>query len=159
MGRGNPADRYLPWRDSRGWQCRRCGRCCVDYVVPLTAGEAMVYPIKYGPFVVVANRGRRYLLKRGDGSCIFLTYNNGVAYCNIYYQRPLACRLYPFYITRRPIEGLPAERAAYRNLYVYLDRHCPGVNAGKGIETLVKKAVETWLTYNAPYSFRVPARP
>ncbi|RLE74639.1 MAG: hypothetical protein DRJ56_07130 [Thermoprotei archaeon] len=143
--------RYVPWRSVRGWSCTRCGRCCREYAVPLARGEVVRYAFTYGP-VVVSRGGRSYLLRKPDGSCIFLVDRGGYAECGIYYDRPIACRLYPFYITREPIPGTRAELASYEHpsagrLYVYLDGDCPGVNRADNIKLVARKAVDAWLRY------------
>lgn len=150
--------RYLPWRDVLGWRCIRCGRCCKEYLVPLTPGEAIRYSLTYGP-VVIAYKNKYYLAKKIDGSCCFLTYVGGLAYCLIYYERPLACRLYPFYITKTPIKGIPEEKAIYpisrnRFVYVYIDSSCPGVNTVRNINSLVKEVIRIWQKYRISSIFK-----
>lgn len=149
---------YVPWKTVIGWHCLRCGRCCREYLVPLTPGEAMRYIATYGP-VVIPYKGKRYLLRKPDGSCFFLTYRSGIAECLIYYDRPLACRLYPFYITTKPLEDFPPEEAEFilpggRKVYIYLDSSCPGVNTIRNITLIVKEVVKIWLKYKVSKVFK-----
>lgn len=149
---------YSPWRSLLGWRCLRCGRCCREYSVPLTQGEAIRYILKYGS-VVIPYKNKSYLMRKLDGSCCFLIDRGSYTECSIYYDRPLACRLYPFYITTRPLPDISEELARYelgkRNyVFVYLDSDCPGINRARNISTVVRKAVELWLKYKAYRVFK-----
>lgn len=146
--------RYVPWRYVQRWRCLRCGRCCVEYLVPLYPQEAVYYLLRYGD-VVEFRRGKYYLKSRPDGSCIFLE-KTALGYrCSIYFERPLVCRCYPFYITEEPLEqvGSP-EDALYllrlgekvKRVYVYIDLNCPGVGQGYLVRDLVHKVVLEWYT-------------
>ena len=142
--------KYVAWRKVRGWTCIRCGLCCVKYLVSLTLGEAMYFQVKYGP-VVFRKNNRYYLFMKPDGSCIFLTRHNGIAFCTIYNERPIVCRLYPFYITRKPLDD--DKNALYifneEKIYVYVDAVCPGVNRASNIKYIVDNIVKMWFKYQA----------
>jgi len=138
--------KYVGWREVKGWTCIRCGECCKKFLVDLAPGEAVYYRIKYGP-VVLFYRGKYYLLKKVDGSCIFLK-ENGIATCTIYHDRPRVCRIYPFYVRVKPLKG-DGEDAVYniggRKLYVYIDANCPGVNTANNILQLLPNVVRLWM--------------
>ena len=110
----------------------------------------MYYTLKYGP-VVFSYKGKYYLLMKPDGSCLFLRYKDGHASCAIYHDRPRVCRIYPFYVRRKPLDEARGEEedAAYNyngnKLYVYIDSACPGVNREQNISTLVKSALMLWI--------------
>ncbi|MEM0104183.1 MAG: YkgJ family cysteine cluster protein [Candidatus Methanomethylicia archaeon] len=150
MSNMQKAERYIPWKDAKSWRCIRCGRCCTTYIVPLKNHEAISLMRKYGPILVYYN-GRYYLSKKADGTCIFLTKINNIAYCMNYLERPLCCKLYPFHVSRRPIEGLDEKRAEVEvnegKLYLYVDALCPGVGQGYLIENFLTKVIELWRIY------------
>jgi len=144
------AHKYVPWRNVRGWTCIRCGLCCMRYLVSITLGEAMYYQVKYGP-VVFRKDDKYYLFMKPDGSCIFLRKYNGIAYCAIYNERPIVCRLYPFYISKKPLPLRDEKNAVYHyngvEIYVYIDAVCPGINRGLNIKYAVDNAVKMWFRY------------
>ncbi|RLE60196.1 MAG: hypothetical protein DRJ49_01150 [Thermoprotei archaeon] len=140
--------KYVPWRRVRGWTCIRCGTCCRSFLISLTPGEAMYYRIKYGPVVISLN-GKYYLLPKYDGTCIFLhSIGSGLYSCLIYPERPRVCRIYPFYISEKPLRSSSSEEAIYEYngeiLHVYIDSICRGVNRSSNIRYVVRKAVELW---------------
>jgi Fe-S-cluster containining protein len=145
-------ERYIPWREAKLWRCIRCGECCRAYIAPLKINEAASLTRKYGPVVVYYN-GKYYLSKKGDGSCIFLTKVNGIAYCTIYLERPLSCKLYPFHLSMKPMEGVSEENARIEfedmELYLYLDSLCPGIGHGYRIEDFIPKIVDLWRIYSS----------
>jgi len=146
----NKGHRYVPWRLVRSWRCIRCGRCCIVYSVPLLKSEVVNLTRKYGEVVVI--RGGKYILKsKPNSECIFLSWINGKAYCRIYFERPLVCRLYPLYIRLIPLPNAgPPQLAEYTcndglTLYVYVDALCPGTNKrGFPIEFVVSQTVSIW---------------
>lgn len=149
---------YSPWRGLVGWVCLRCGKCCREYAVPLTRGEAIRYTLKYGS-VVIPYRNKSYLMRKLDGSCCFLVDRGSYTECSIYYDRPLVCKLYPFYITTNPLPNIDEDLARYNignknYVYVYLDSTCPGVNKTRNISIVVRKAVELWLRYKVYRVFK-----
>ena len=139
--------KYVPWRDVKGWRCLRCGKCCIDYLVELTPGEAIYYATKYGP-VVFKYRNKFFLLPKPDGSCIFLRKYNGIYYCSIYYDRPRVCRLYPFYISYKSLRRDDKSRAEFNyngeTIYIYIDKECPGVDKARNIKELIPRVIRLW---------------
>ena len=107
------------------WGCTRCGRCCMDAegwdrrvlllgkdVARLEeAGEQGFHePTAQDRFVAV--------IRKEDGRCVFL----GEDGCRVYEDRPLLCRMYPFYVERQG------------DVYVIgVDEGCPGVGGGEAL--------------------------
>ncbi|MCD6458898.1 MAG: YkgJ family cysteine cluster protein [Thermoproteales archaeon] len=138
--------KYLGWRNVKGWTCIRCGACCKNYIIQLSPGEAMYYTIKYGP-VAVKFQGKHYLLKKPDGSCIFLGYSQGKAVCMIYHDRPRVCRIYPFLITKEPLKGNGEDAEIVfrgKSLYLYVDAACPGVDTANNMKYLITPVLNVW---------------
>lgn len=115
--------------------CKGCGKCCRRYEVPLLmrdvdrlAGEVD------RSFVRVLVHGKNVdpvLTKREwDLGCVFL--DPEALRCSVHPHRPTACRLYPFALSRTPVEGgrafveLDGER-----LTLVAFRSCPEVGEGE----------------------------
>lgn len=103
---------------------------------------------KYGP-VVIKKDHKLVLACKPNGDCIFLEWNNGVAYCTIYPERPHVCRMYPFYIRLKPLPGVSERKAEYLcedglKLYVYIDLLCKGVGSGYPVKLIVSRIVANW---------------
>jgi Fe-S-cluster containining protein len=98
------------------FSCTRCGACCrhVGQGVGLTTADAenLGGKIPKGPSETDHPVFVR-TVPSFEGTCSFLS----DADCEVYSQRPLVCRLYPFYISVK----------ADGTLQVSID-HCPGVN-------------------------------
>lgn len=137
---------YVPWRRVERWTCIRCGLCCRNFLVPLLTHEALKIYKTFGPLIVQVN-GKIALAKKPDGSCVFLTYEGGIAKCTIYFERPGVCRLYPFYIKVGAEEGeedaLYVDETGFK-YRVYIDTNCPGTYKGPPIEPIIPKVIETW---------------
>jgi Fe-S-cluster containining protein len=115
--------------------CATCGRCCREYVVPLSGHD--VWRITRGQrlptheFVLAATQpsGDRdtFRLERGGeqlglvldkrgkfdlgASCVFLMeLGGGQSRCGIYADRPLACQIYPTIMTRTRDLGVRVEQ-------------------------------------------------
>ncbi len=143
---------YVPWRSVKTWRCVRCGKCCRIFSIPLTLGEAFNIVRKYGP-VVINRKGKFILISKPNGDCIFLSRRNGLAFCDIYLERPFVCRIYPFYIRLKPLVGKGEEKKALfecddgLKIYVYVDAVCEGINKGGYlVRDLVPQAVRIWRT-------------
>ena len=140
----------MQWREAKRWKCTRCGECCQAYIVPIKFIEALNYTRKYGE-VTIYLKGKYYLTKKSDGSCIFLNKNSSITSCRIYLERPLTCKLYPFHITRKPIKDTDPKDAEINingeKYYCYVDAACPGVGRGYEIKYLIPKIFELWKKY------------
>lgn len=104
------------------WMCRRCGRCCMDVegwdrrVLLLRKDVARLEEAGERGFHAPAAQGRFVaVMRKRDGRCVFL----GEDGCTVYGDRPLLCRMYPFYVERRG------------DVYIVgVDEGCPGVGGG-----------------------------
>lgn len=113
--------------------------------MPLLTHEALKMYKSFGPIIVQVN-GKIALAKKPDGSCIFLSYESGVAKCEIYFERPGVCRIYPFYIkvgSSGSNDALYADELGFK-YEVYVDTRCPGSYRGLLIEPILPKVIETW---------------
>jgi len=119
----------LPWRKVKRWVCIRCGRCCSSLDVPLTYREEERLR-KYGD---VFRRSKIGVYLKKDDYCIFFD-----GKCEIYVERPEACRRYPFYFREKG-----DDEAFYRynseKIYVYVDGSCSGVGKGEKVEKVIQR--------------------
>ncbi len=81
--------------------CLRCGVCCTKWQPPLDSEEARdiarALGIPYGSFrdkylQVYPFRANSYLIRRQEGTCVFLRFEKGLACCSIHEHKPEACR-------------------------------------------------------------------
>ena len=83
---------------SSGFSCKNCGVCCRMQPPDVNIAEQKLIEKKgFRDFVdFVDEAGIRWVKRKDDGSCFFLTTQNQ---CSIYTVRPSVCRLEPFTIT------------------------------------------------------------
>lgn len=79
------------------YECRACGRCCRDKVIPLNPYEIARIAEHLGVTTTAAlasftDSGGAALRTKDDGRCTFFDEGSG---CTVHPARPLACRLYP----------------------------------------------------------------
>jgi len=138
----------LPWTYFLRWNCIRCGNCCNKLDVQLTSKEAHYYSKHYGDVIEKIKDG--YKLKRkSNGECIFLDFENNIAKCKIYNDRPFACRIYPFYVRKlKEYKDLSQEilknaeiRYRKRKYIVFVSNICLGLGRGPPISYAVKHAI------------------
>jgi Fe-S-cluster containining protein len=103
------------------FSCTRCGACCRH--VGSGIGLREKDQVRLSGIEIQKNKVRHPIFgesiqSSADGVCSALT---GSADCTVYLQRPLVCRLYPFYLS---IGG-------DGSLQLSVD-HCPGVNRSEG---------------------------
>ncbi len=125
----------IPWSRVESWSCSGCGEiCCSSSLIPLTPWEWANLAQLYGAEVAEFRLDGLYLRKKLDGNCGFLYPSPGRSLCALQRMKPLACKLWPFKIGRRPTYGY-AEEASFPfkgwRFYVYLDPACRGVTLGK----------------------------
>jgi Fe-S-cluster containining protein len=96
--------------DVEGWD-RRVLLLRKDVKLLEAAGETGFHePAEEGRFVAV--------MRKQEGRCVFL----GEDGCRVYGDRPLLCRMYPFYVERQG------------DVYVIgVDEGCPGVGGGEAL--------------------------
>lgn len=142
----------IPWRVAQRWYCLRCGACCRAFIVPVRMAEAWNLVRKYGP-VVINVGGKQYLLKKDDGSCIFLANHGQYSSCQIYFERPRCCRLFPFQIyTEPPLDAENVDKALFcysggERLYIFLNKKCPGIGHGYEIASMLPRIIQLWKEY------------
>lgn len=99
---------------------------------------------RYGAGVTRTGLNKFYLAKRSDGSCIFLYNYFGKWLCGLQDMKPLACKLWPFKVLKKPKYGNPSEALfIYRGrpLYVYIDPFCPNLKWGRPTPELTYKVI------------------
>ena len=128
----------VPWKNYRTWTCLLCGECCKKYYVPVSTETARNLINKYGRYCIEKRNGKLQL-RKVDGKCIFLSDKNS---CMIQLEKPLACKLWPFYIFKQPKKERDKKLAEFiyngKRYYVYVDTFCPGLDKG---EILISYAV------------------
>ncbi len=143
----------LPWSRISNFVCYGCGLCCFYFRVPLKPYEALRIAKVFGPDKISIVRGKEYIAKEEGEPCPFLVNRNGKLMCSLQDigLKPVACKLWPFHIYRRPEHGRDEEAYFQHRLggfYVYVDQRCPGVFLGKPTQKLVKtveEAIDIWL--------------
>ena len=134
----------VPWKMIRSWSCNWCGDCCKPYLVPLTTYEWLRMVQRYGYSSIRPGVDGFYLKKNEDGRCIFQYTNGNRWLCVIQDYKPIACKLWPFKIFRRPKYG-SSEQASFvfhgQSFYIYIDSLCPGLTWGKPSERIVKRVI------------------
>jgi len=115
-------------------------------MVPLSKFEAKLIKKLFGEDKVIKIKEKYFLAKRQDDSCIFLRNNT----CSIQEYKPLACKLWPFYIYRKPLRDHDKRSSAYdyrgEIFYVYVDPSCRGLNKGfTPITDIVKEAIKLYI--------------
>ena len=136
--------RLIPWGEVHSWSCNACGRCCRGYRVPLKMDEYVKIASRFGYGAVEVDLGKVYLKRDLNKRCIFQHYWGGKWLCSLQEIKPLACKLYPFRILRKP--RYPRGSGAYYKyrgveLYIYLDPNCPGIRLGSPSREFVSKVL------------------
>jgi len=137
----------VPWRKVKDWLCVACGDCCREFRVPLRTYEAVRLANLFGyGSLELGLRGYR-LRKRPDGRCVFQVYREGRWICGIQGLKPLACKLWPFFISEEPQDF--KDEAEYefegRRFYVYVNTSCRGVVYGKPSDFFAKKVIPEFI--------------
>ncbi len=131
----------IPWRHVKYWLCLGCGKCCRHYWVPINSGE-LPFLLKYYSNYLEVRKGKIYLKRRVDGSCVFLKNN----LCTIQGVKPVACKTFPFYVQTSPLKKYKPEEAIFtfnsKKYFVYVDSSCEGLGLGFPVEKVIKEAIE-----------------
>ncbi len=143
----------LPWSRVSDFTCYECGLCCLHFKVPLKSYEALKIAKVFGPDKITIIKGKEYLAKEEGEPCPFLINRYGKLICSLQDigLKPLACKLWPFHIYKRPEYGRDEEAYFQHRLgsfYVYVDQRCPGISLGKPTYRLIKtieEAIDLWL--------------
>lgn len=136
-------NRYVPWSCVASWRCVACGKCCLEFRVPLRAREVVKITNIYGANAVEldASRLRAYLRKIG-GKCVFQRQVHEFSLCLLQHvgMKPYACKMWPFAVKS---EGVKGEEAAFmydkRLFYIYLNPRCTGLRFGRPSVSLREK--------------------
>ncbi len=143
----------LPWRRISNFTCYRCGLCCFYFRVPLKSYEALKIAEAFGLDKIAIIGGKEYIEKEEGKACPFLVSRNGKLMCSLQDigLKPVACKLWPFHVYKRPEYGRDEEAYFQHKLggfYVYVDQRCPGVSLGKPNQKLIRtveEAIDIWL--------------
>lgn len=84
--------------DNVGFKCKNCGFCCRDQPADTNIKEQRKIEARgFTNFLEEPDgTGLRFIRRKKDGSCFFLTEDNK---CAIYDIRPAICRIVPFIVT------------------------------------------------------------
>jgi len=132
---------FVPWRYIADWKCIACGKCCKFYSVILSFPEWHRIVRNCGVDKTVSGLNKLFIRRRTNGSCVFLYRLSNWYLCGLQYDKPKACKLWPFKVLRKPKYGY-AEEAVYHNgkdeIYVYADTTCSGLLYGRSTQTFAK---------------------
>ena len=124
----------VPWRLVEDWKCVLCGKCCINHRVPLLFEEYARIEPKYGPRSVEPGENKFYLRILPNGNCFFLRKRGKLFICRIHEEKPYACRLFPFRISRMAKYGyseLSFFHYCGEAFHVYLEKKCQGIVLGE----------------------------
>ena len=133
----------VPWRRVENWLCVACGDCCREFRVPLRAYEAVKLANLFG-YGCLELGLRGYRLRKGpDGRCVFQVYKGGRWICGIQSIKPLACKLWPFFISDKPQDSKDEAEYEFKGymFYVYVNPFCRGVVYGRPSHVFAKKVI------------------
>lgn len=123
----------IPWSQVESWNCSACGLCCKGYEVVLDFPEWLNIVKNFGVDYTQPGMSKLFLRHKSDDSCVFLHNQYGNWLCSLQQMKPMACKLWPFKISNKPLYG-KASQAIYHlgdsKLYVYVDPACPGLHWG-----------------------------
>lgn len=110
-----------------------CGTCCSRLKVPLRSYEyARIFQV-FGPKVIRIDSSGKPYLKKVKGNCVFQDPSR-LCVLQPLGLKPVACKLWPFAISRREVEGKRNRRAVFRHrgerYYAYINPSCNGINQG-----------------------------
>ncbi len=133
----------VPWRKVENWLCVACGDCCKEFRVPLRAHEAARFASLFGYGCLELGLGGYRLRKGLDGRCVFQVYRGGKWICGIQSVKPLACKLWPFFISDEPQDSKDEAEYEFKGyrFYVYVNTFCRGVIYGKPCDAFANKVI------------------
>ena len=120
----------VPWQRVKSWNCVNCGICCKEYDVILRYWEWARIIRDFGAGAIKPSVARLCLGKKEDGTCVFLYNSSGLWLCGLQWNKPRACKLWPFRIFEQPIYDRNNEaiyRWRDRDFFVYVDPSCLGL--------------------------------
>ena len=122
----------IPIGRIRSWTCLACGMCCRVFRVALTPYEYAKLSTIFGPWCVDVDEFGNPCLRKVGGRCVFQT-EEGLCGLQPLGLKPLACKVWPFRVLKRPKYGHPQEALFVyggKRYYVYVNSMCSGVNRG-----------------------------
>lgn len=123
----------IPWRRIKSWNCINCSMCCREYDVVLGYWEWAKIIKDFGVGAIKPSIARLCLGKKDDGTCVFLYNSYGKWLCALQWNKPRACKLWPFKIHEQPKYGEDKEAIfsfRERDFFVYVDPSCLGLAFG-----------------------------
>jgi Fe-S-cluster containining protein len=119
--------------DATGVRCQTCGACCRVQPPDVDATEhKRIEDRGFRNFTRPDETGVRWIRRKKDGSCLFLSADNK---CAIYEVRPAVCRLEPFTIKDYDYERNQIE------LELNFPASCGCIGVCEGIEALSTEAI------------------
>ena len=140
--------KFVPWQHFKKWGCIKCGKCCYK-TVQLTKKEAELFLKRHPSHVDIIDcmskdrRYKQYLIKKNAlKKCNFL--KNKL--CTIQEEKPYACKMYPFSISRIPLSKSDGSLYSANDeiYYVYVSPICSGLGRGNDIRDSIEKTIELW---------------
>lgn len=139
--------RYVPWKDIDSWTCVACGGCCKEFKINLTSYEYVKLTRLFGYDIFGIDDRGKPTLKKVSNSCVFQD-RSGLCTLQPLGLKPIACRMWPFWIRGERISEIGDARFEYAGFdyYVYVDRSypCPGFGRGKKdeIPLIIEELIE-----------------
>jgi len=140
--------RAIPWSYIKSWTCFECGECCKRYVVKLTFREWLNIVHRFGVGVTISSTTGFYLKRRIDGRCVFLYKASDRWLCGIQDMKPIACKLWPFRILKKPKFGHEDEASFMyrgRRFFIYVDPACRGITWGSPSADFISKTLPEFI--------------
>lgn len=137
-----------PFTEPVGFRCLYCLDCCRGRHVYLTLKDIERIartgkdPQDFLTFSIEGEKVRFVLsVREWDLGCVFHDPETGK--CTIHEARPLICRIYPFMVSRKPldVEGEKPFEYGGERLWLYYDESCPGVNAEEPETTITPEEI------------------
>jgi len=138
----------IPWKLVEDWECKFCGKCCINHKVPLLFEEYAKIEPRYGPSSVEPGERMFYIRLLHDGKCFFLKKHGEKYLCRIHDEKPYVCRMFPFRVLRVPKYGneeLSEFKYGTKVFYIYLNRGCSGVKLGNPSMRFVEKVLPEFI--------------
>ncbi|MEM2050597.1 MAG: YkgJ family cysteine cluster protein [Thermoproteota archaeon] len=138
----------VPWRLVEDWRCVSCGRCCINHRVPLLFKEYARIEPKYGPRSVEPGEKEFYLRILPDGRCFFLSKRGTFFICRIHDEKPYACRMFPFRVSKTAKYGY-GEPSFFQygdeTFNVYLEKECQGIVFGEPSLEFINRVIPRFI--------------
>lgn len=140
--------KYLSWQSLQSWACLGCGVCCYRYIVKLNDIEIKAITDLF-PDGIMEKEGTIYLRKH-EGACVFLM--DGLCGLQPLGLKPLACKVWPFYISSTPLDTVEDEdyKALFlwhgQERFIYVNTFCKGLNKNitPNIRGIVKEVITVY---------------